>query len=109
MHAVFVSLFIVAAVFAAASVAKAVAKRQQYALAPASDVVVESHARAAAAIAAARRKRQHTRTHCVSASSGQPLAVEVLEVRSDGYFQLRRRGHRRGLPFVRPASAMFSR
>lgn len=107
MHTMVIVVFFVAAIAAAWSLNKAAAGQQpavEYV-----DLEVLSHARAAAALRAARDERRHTRAHCVSATSGRAIAVDLLSVNTDGTLQLRRRGHPHAVPFDRPASAMFSR
>jgi hypothetical protein len=109
MHAIFFLIFGVVAIVATTVLVKTGKAVNHLALSPVFDPAAASYARADAAIAVAREQRQHARAHCVSASSGRAIAVEVLGVSDDGALKLRRRGHPHSAVFSRPASAMFSR
>lgn len=105
-HTIYFLMFVTVAILATVSLRRVAKVSQSHS--PLT-VVSESYARADAAIVAARQERQHARAHCVSASSGRGIAVELLGVNPDGTLRLRRRGHPHSAPFNRSTSAMFSR
>jgi nitrogen fixation protein FixH len=106
-HAIYFLMFVVVAILATVSLVKAAKASQSYNTVVA-DGVVESYARANDAVVEARQRHQRTYARYVAAS-GRALTAEVLAVRADGNFELRRRGHRHSAPFVRPVSEVFPR
>lgn len=107
-HAIYFLMFAVVATLATISLVKGAKASQSYNTVVADDAA-ESDSRTTNVAVEDHQRRQRTRGHCVSASSGRAIAVEVLGINANGTLKLRRRGHLRAMPFTRPASAMFSR
>ena len=103
-HAVYFLVLAVVAIIVTVSLVKAAkANNQSY-----NTVMAESYADASNAAVEACQRRQRAYARYVT-TSGRALTAEILAVRADGNFELRRRGHRHSAPFVRPVSEVFPR
>jgi hypothetical protein len=108
-HAIYFLMFAVVAILATISLVKAAKGRRSYNTAMVTDgLLAESYIRADAKVWEARQRGQRTYATYV-ATSGRALTAEILAVTDDGRLQIRRRGHRRSVPFLRPASEVFPR